>query len=256
MSWTAPFPHPRRRYRWRSGSVGTVFHPPRPALRPLEPTLGLGRAVGAAIGVAVLVLLTVAVLLVVMLVSLQGATEQNIFDVADTVLTLASVMFFVGLAGYAAVVPAAALTIWWTYRVRRNLDALGARPRFAAGWAVAGWLIPVANLVLPYLVLREVLVLREGLVPGEVARDRTATRLLVGWWVSLLAAVTTAGLAALVGTGDPGAAAQRADLSIVDGILPGLSLAIAGLLLAALAGVLFILLVRRLSRIPSPPVLR
>jgi hypothetical protein len=206
--------------------------------------------VGAAIGAAVLVLLTLAVLLVVMLVSLQGATEQNIFDVADTVLTLASVMFFVALVGYAAVVPAAALTIWWTYRVRRNLDALGAQPRFAAGWAVAGWLIPVANLVLPYLVLRDVLVLR------QVARDRTATRLLVGWWVSLLAAVTTAGLAALVGAGDPGAAAQRADLSIVDGILPGLSLAVAGLLLAALAGVLFILLVRRLSRIPSPPVLR
>jgi hypothetical protein len=55
-----------------------------------------------------------------------------------------------GLVGSAIAVP------MWTHRCFRNLPALGATPAaWSPAWAAGGWFVPVANLFVPYLVVRE-----------------------------------------------------------------------------------------------------
>jgi hypothetical protein len=60
--------------------------------------------------------------------------------------------------------------IQWLYRARRNLDGLGATGlKWRPSWAIGGWFIPVANLVIPPLVVHEV--------------DRAGSRQQPGRWV-------------------------------------------------------------------------
>jgi hypothetical protein len=48
------------------------------------------------------------------------------------------------------------LAIIWTWRAAKNQEALArANPRFSPGWGIAGWLIPLANLVIPVLMLQD-----------------------------------------------------------------------------------------------------
>ncbi len=76
------------------------------------------------------------------------------------------------------------LIIIWTWRAAKNNETLGRRfPRFSPGWTIAGWLIPLANLVLPVLVLQD---LWRGSDP-HVLRDDHGWRSgpgsgLVGWY--------------------------------------------------------------------------
>jgi hypothetical protein len=69
--------------------------------------------------------------------------------------------------------------LWWLYVALRNLVRWGLRPRWGPGWAVGSWLIPVADLVLPLLVVREA-ARRSGSGPGGSA-------LVLVWWVVFLA---------------------------------------------------------------------
>jgi hypothetical protein len=47
--------------------------------------------------------------------------------------------------------------IIWLYRARKNVEAfVGAAPQWAAGWTIGAWFIPVANMVLPALVMADV----------------------------------------------------------------------------------------------------
>jgi hypothetical protein len=79
-------------------------------------------------------------------------------------------------------VASAGLFIAWLYRARRNLDRIdGARPRWGHGWALAGWFIPVANAVVP------------GLVVADVADNSAVPRsrlswLVLAWWSAFVAA--------------------------------------------------------------------
>lgn len=58
----------------------------------------------------------------------------------------------VALVGLVAVV----LLLVWMSMAYNNLEPLGnTEPTLSTGWAVAGWLIPVVSLVLPYVALRE-----------------------------------------------------------------------------------------------------
>jgi hypothetical protein len=81
------------------------------------------------------------------------------------------------------------LMIIWMYRAAKNHEALGRpHPRFKPGWAIAGWLIPFANLVIPVLMLQD---LWRG---SDVSTPRLDSSWrankgsgLVGWyWAALL----------------------------------------------------------------------
>ena len=92
-------------------------------------------------------------------------------------------------AGFVAIA-ATVLVVVTMFRMASNNRAFG-RPgmRWALGWAVAGWLIPFANVVLPYLQLRE---LWRGsdpeIEPGasDWSRRPTPAAWRVALWLSVL----------------------------------------------------------------------
>ncbi|WFE24961.1 DUF4328 domain-containing protein [Solwaraspora sp. WMMD791] len=95
------------------------------------------------------------------------------------VLAALTVDLAFGLLTAALIVAACVPMIMWTYRVRSNLDAFpGAGATMSRGWAIAGWLVPVANLFVPYRVV------------ANAARDslwQAATPVVVRvWWAAFL----------------------------------------------------------------------
>jgi hypothetical protein len=63
----------------------------------------------------------------------------------------------------------------WFHRSLRNAANLGLRLRFSPAWAVAGFLIPIASWVMPFLSTQDLF------PPGHRAR-----RLLAPWWAAWL----------------------------------------------------------------------
>jgi len=96
----------------------------------------------------------------------------------DIVAGTAGLLILAGVAVFVVLVV-------WTYRAARNLEALGRpSPTLGAGWAIGGWFIPFANLVLPFLVLRDVW---KGGEPGVPRGDPRWKQVPVGaplivWW--------------------------------------------------------------------------
>lgn len=63
----------------------------------------------------------------------------------------------------------------WLHRARVNLDGLGVVGlRWRPGWTIGGWLLPLANLVIPLLVVREVD--RATALRAHAARGATGMR--------------------------------------------------------------------------------
>jgi hypothetical protein len=90
---------------------------------------------------------------------------------------------FYGLTQLAIVV----LFIVWQFRVAKNDEALDRpRPRFGPGWSIGAWFIPLANLVIPVLIVQD---LWRGANPstprGDPAWRSARGSWLVGvWWAA------------------------------------------------------------------------
>ena len=82
--------------------------------------------------------------------SAEGA--RILIDGAKGAITLSAPL---SLALFMLGIPAAVAFLTWLLKVRRGLPALGAEPRYSAGWTVGAWLIPGVQLVAPYLVMRD-----------------------------------------------------------------------------------------------------
>jgi hypothetical protein len=140
------------------------------------PVHGIGRAAAVAVGVTGLgyVLMSLSPLLgraAAGRAARAGDPNQILFaGVAQGALAL----------GYlAAYLTAGVLVIIWCYRARKNLDAFpGTGTTVSGGWAIAGWLVPIANFFVPCRVV------------ANIARDslwRPRTPALVGvWWAAWL----------------------------------------------------------------------
>lgn len=71
----------------------------------------------------------------------------------------------------------------WLYPARENLDLRGLTGmRWAKGWTVGGWFIPLADLVIPARVVGEVYARSE---PNAI-RSWTMPRVVLGWWIALI----------------------------------------------------------------------
>lgn len=82
--------------------------------------------------------------------------------------------------GFLLTVGTAVAWLLWQHRAQRNLHEAGLRDlRFTPGWAVGWWLIPFANLVMPYRTTTE-LVLRSA--PTDAPPEVPAW--LAAWWGS------------------------------------------------------------------------
>lgn len=137
---------------------------------------------------------------------------------------------------------AGAVTIWWWWRAHRAAAAAGLPGmRWSSGWAVGGWFIPVANLVIEKLVLNEIDRISQD--REDVGwRRRRLTPLLNWWWAAwvlgLVAGAASAVMAAVpaeASSFDPnayraglGVAAVAAGLSVVGALLGAASVGVIG----------------------------
>ena len=84
-------------------------------------------------------------------------------------------------AGLAVLALASAVSLAWLYRAYRNLAALGAgETRDSPASAVAWFLVPVANWLLTYLVLRDLWELSDRSEPHRLDGGRPV--LVAVWW--------------------------------------------------------------------------
>jgi len=85
------------------------------------------------------------------------------------------------VVGLAVLAPASAVSLVWLYRAYRNLSALGvAETRDSPASAVAWFLVPVANWILTYLVLRDLWELSDRSDPHGLEAGRPV--LVAVWW--------------------------------------------------------------------------
>lgn len=89
----------------------------------------------------------------------------------------------IGLFLLSALVIAVLVIIWW-YQAYQAIERVGATDRsWSAGWAIGGWFIPLASLIIPKLVLNEIdrvsAAAEEG---GGEWRDRRTLGVATWWW--------------------------------------------------------------------------
>ncbi|WP_225854596.1 DUF4328 domain-containing protein [Micromonospora sp. ALFpr18c] len=91
------------------------------------------------------------------LVGMVLARQARADDDRDLLLGALIVQGVLAIPMAVAYVTAGVLVIIWTWRARKNTDAFpGALPTLGAGWAIAGWLVPFANLAVPARVVANV----------------------------------------------------------------------------------------------------
>lgn len=177
-----------------------------------------------------------AVALATRLVALDDPHARDFFSRAadaDSFVTVTDVLLALSVL---AVVP---VFIVWCFRAAKNQEALERRPeRLGAGWAIGGWFIPLANLVIPVLVIQDLWRGSDARIERGDPRWRIADRSwLIGWWWGLLVASLLT---------FPGRAIDDRTLAVADARGVNL-LAIVSMLCLASSAVLGILVVKRLD---------
>jgi hypothetical protein len=153
-----------------------------------------------------------------------GAAPGSAMQIAGALVLLVGVIvLLVGFMGSAVAVP------MWMHRAYRNLPALGAQAlRWSPRWAAGGWFIPFANFVIPFLVMRELWHHSGGMPEPPGPRP---------WWAAFIAS---------------GALAYASTVATRSGLAGGSAIASAISLVStvgyAIAGILLILLLRRITR--------
>jgi hypothetical protein len=84
-------------------------------------------------------------------------------------------------------VPTAIAWLLWQYRAHANLRALGvANLSFSPGWAVGWWFIPFANIVMPYLTVRELWKASNPEAGAIEWKARGGAAIIGFWWAGRL----------------------------------------------------------------------
>jgi hypothetical protein len=150
------------------------------------------------------------------------------------------------IGGISALIIAVTAILWviWQFRGQKNVRALGAANlRFAPGWVVGWWFIPVANYAMPYLTMRE---LYKASDPdaGAVEWAAMATPLLLPlWWAAWLLRQILAVAAGTVTSGDTAGTTEH-----LNHVIAAEGLLITGEVALIVAAILAILLVRRIDQ--------
>lgn len=138
---------------------------------------------GLGIAVAIVVALAVLAAIGLRLWPLAGhamarlALDRNDPELLNVAAGLEAVL---AIAFLVPVLATTVLLIIWMWRARKNLDAFpNAEQGMGAGWAIGGWFIPLANLVIPYRVMANI-------ARASLRRARTPALVWV-WWLSWIA---------------------------------------------------------------------
>lgn len=116
------------------------------------------------------------------LVSVEERGFEELGDSRETLL-----MFGVGMMGVACIVLivyfiGVVLFCIFIHRAHQNARSFGAiGMRYTAGWVVASFFIPVVNLVLPYLAIREIFQASDPDAGPDTWRSRPANIVSL-WW--------------------------------------------------------------------------
>jgi hypothetical protein len=83
--------------------------------------------------------------------------------------------------------------IIWQWRSQTNASALGRTgARFSPGWGIAGWLIPIANYVIPYFVFQDLWRSTDAhSEPGSEWRSLPTSPLVTAWWIAFVVGTVT-----------------------------------------------------------------
>ncbi|MEQ8145167.1 DUF4328 domain-containing protein [Streptomyces sp. OP7] len=153
---------------------------PMPAPGPfLRSPVGLSHAVTALLGVVMLADVLNLAAAFFMRSQMDGITsgagvDLTAVDRADSAMAGTSVFYLLALLATATVF------IIWFHRVRQNAEVFAPdTQRRSAGWAIAGWFIPVANLWIPRGIALDVLRAGEPHPYSGVVRHQG---LLNSWW--------------------------------------------------------------------------
>jgi hypothetical protein len=158
-------------------------------------------------------------------------------DDADTFVTVVVVMTLL------AMLTIFVLLVIWMWRAAKNNEVLGrTNPRLSSGWAIGAWFVPLANLVMPLLVMLD---LWRGSDPASppgdpLWRTRSASPLVGWWWGLYLASILKFGF----GSGDDGTISSRSEL---ESLRTQDQLAVFGMTATVAAAILLILVVRRIT---------
>jgi hypothetical protein len=217
-----------------------------PAPRWYNPT-GLARAIRILLGVvAVVLFLNVLGILYVRSVAVAFVAG----DRSDDEFFAAVVLFFLlALAFFAGQIATGVCTIIWQWRLTKNTQLMG-RPgaRWGPGWAISGWLIPFANIVLPFLQLRELWKAADWRYPPnstdwKLAPIGTALVLWQVTWVGMTVLQFALNFSGNVGPSSTSDAEIAAARELADLI----GLAIPSYLVGVAAAVLFLIVVQQLT---------
>jgi hypothetical protein len=130
--------------------------------------------------------------------------------------------------------------VWllWQHRSQANLHARRVQNlKYTPGWAVGWWLIPFANLVMPFLTVRE-LWGASGAEDGSWSTRARTWPVIGGWWASWIAANLVGRVAAASSESDP----------TVDSVIAVDRWILVTEALSALAAILAILIVRSVAQ--------
>lgn len=168
----------------------------------------------------------------------QGFTRELLTKDADAVDIVQGVVITIG----GAVLVTGVLVIIWMWRAAKNNQALGReRPRFGPGWAIGGWLIPIANLVIPVLMMQDLWRGSDSSIPRGDMRWKIADRSpLVGWWWGLW--IASSGVLSFAGGGNENL------VNTLSKLQSNLRFGVVSAVLSVGASVLALLVVRRLSQ--------
>ena len=109
-----------------------------------------------------------------------GSVDESAVHHADDVERTATLLFV------AALIVAAALFIWWLWRMREDADWFDPYiARRAKGWVIGGWIVPVVSFWFPYQIVGDVAKANQPL-PTSGYDDRQVPLLVKLWWFAFL----------------------------------------------------------------------
>lgn len=207
-------------------STGTI-----PRYLPLR---GLAIALGILLLGALVATVAVCITLVLRIRSFDAYEEARTIRSALNVLSADDAVTSAWACLVLILVAVLVVLIVFLNRAARNTELWSRTPaRWATGWTIGGWFIPLANLVIPLFVVRDVWLRTDAADTGGPLRER-GHALLVAWWLLL---VTGVGAVVLFPSGRSVDQFRRHDVALL-----------AGLGAWAIAWILLIVIVRGLAR--------
>lgn len=92
----------------------------------------------------------------------------------------------IGLAQLPLYFATVVVYLMWLFRVRKNLEPLGAHgAQYAPGWSIGAWFVPILNLFRPYQIVQEICKgsgPRQNASSGDMGWQFEPNSSAVGWW--------------------------------------------------------------------------